>query len=139
MIKYLLDTNVISELAKSVPNKTVVEKFKKYRHQIAIAAPVWHELLYGCCRLPVSRKRDAIESFLNNVVKPYLAVLPYDLKSAEWHASERARLSLIGQIPSFTDGLIASISAANRLILVTRNIHDFEMFSGLKIENWHEI
>jgi len=63
MMKYLSDTNVISELAKSVSNKTVFERFKEHQDEIAIATPVWHELRYGCFRLPVSRKRDAIESW----------------------------------------------------------------------------
>ena len=36
-----------------------------------------------------------------------------------------------------TDGQIAAIAGVNGLILVTRNISDFEPFSELKTENWH--
>ncbi len=137
-MKYLADTNVLSELAKSVPNQAVLEKFRQHRHEIATASVVWHELRYGCCRLPVSRKRDAVESFLDNVIKSHILILPYNLQSAEWHAVERARLSLLGRTPSFADGQIAAIAKVNRLILVTRNISDFEAFDGLEVENWHE-
>ncbi len=104
MMKYLTDTNVLSELAKSVPNRAVLEKFRQHRHETATASVVWHELRYGCFRLPVSRKRDALESFLDNVIKPHILILPYNLESAEWHGIERAKLSLLGRTPSFADG-----------------------------------
>ncbi|MGB1250718.1 MAG: VapC toxin family PIN domain ribonuclease, partial [Candidatus Promineifilaceae bacterium] len=49
-----------------------------------------------------------------------------------------ARLSRIGRSPAFIDGQIASVAAANNLILVTRNVHDFINFQGITIENWFE-
>jgi tRNA(fMet)-specific endonuclease VapC len=64
--------------------------------------------------------------------------LPYDAEGAKWHASERVRLSSIGQSPSFVDGQIAAVASTNNLILVTRNITDFENFSGLSLENWYD-
>jgi tRNA(fMet)-specific endonuclease VapC len=66
-----------------------------------------------------------------------MTILPYDERAAEWHAKERARLTVLGQIPSFVDGQIAAVAKVNGLILVTRNTPDFEKFSGLKLENWH--
>ena len=137
MMKYLLDTNVLSEGVKSVPGKLVLEKFEKHQHEIVTAAPVWHELQFGCHRLPKSRKREVIASFLNDIVKRTMLILPYDDRAAEWHAKERARLSSKGMIPSFVDGQIAGISVVNGLILVTRNVDDFKHFQRLKIENWH--
>jgi len=138
MVKYLLDTNVISEAMKTVQNRSVLEKLRKHEYEIATAAPVWHELQYGCRRLPVSRKRELIESLLNDV-KHDMPILPYDEKAAEWHAKERAKLSSRGLTPPFADGQIAAIAKVNDLILVTRNVSDFNRFSGLTIENWHEI
>jgi len=35
-------------------------------------------------------------------------------------------------------GQIASVANVNGLILVTRNASDFDRFSGVEIENWHE-
>jgi tRNA(fMet)-specific endonuclease VapC len=66
-----------------------------------------------------------------------MTILPYDERAAEWHAKERARLTFLGQMPSFVDGQIAAIAKVNNLILVTRNTSDFKKFSGLKLENWH--
>jgi len=76
--------------------------------------------------------------FLFNVVLPTLPILKYDEQAAEWHARERAGLEATGKRPCFADGQIAAISVANDLILVTNNIKDFESFSDLKLENWHE-
>ena len=136
-MKYLLDTNVLSESVKTSPQKSVLKLTERHQHEIVTAAPVWHELFYGCQRLPVSRKREILETFLYDVLKPNMTILPYDERAAEWHAKERARLASMGQMPSFVDGQIAAIAKVNGLILVSRNTSDFKKFSGLKLENWH--
>ncbi|MBT9096974.1 PIN domain-containing protein [Methylovulum psychrotolerans] len=67
-----------------------------------------------------------------------LTLLPYTQAAAEWHASERARLTKMGQPPAFIDAMIAAIAYTHNLILVTRNTDDFKNFSGIHIENWFE-
>lgn len=136
-IRYLLDTNVLSEAVKSSPHPSVLEKLSLYQDEIAIAAPVWHELQYGCRRLPLSRKREILEAYLHQVLQPNIPIIPYDEQAAAWHAGERARLTLEGKTPAFVDGQIAAIAAVNNLILVTRNMADFTSFSNPAIENWH--
>lgn len=64
-------------------------------------------------------------------------MLNYDLRSAQWHSEERARLSKVGRTPAFVDGQIASIAHCNDLILVTNNVSDFQFFENLGIENWY--
>ena len=135
---YLLDTNVLSEPLKPEPNQNLMAKLRKHQVETATAAPVWHELLFGCLRLPPSRKRKMIATFLEDVVLRNMDILPYDDRAAEWHAEQRARLSVRGKAPSFVDGQIAAIAQVNGLFLVTRNTHDFESFKHLKILNWHE-
>jgi tRNA(fMet)-specific endonuclease VapC len=74
---------------------------------------------------------------LNNIyIKLLLSYLSCPQDAAEWHAQERARLSLIGKTPPFVDGQIAAIAKVNDLIIVTANISDYQAFSGLMIENW---
>ena len=136
-MKYLLDTNVLSESVKTCPQKAVLNSIERHQDEIVTAAPVWHELVFSCRRLPVSRKREILNNYLNQVIKPNMIILPYDERAAEWHAIERARLSSAGHAPIFLDGQIASIAKVNGLILVTRNIADFKKFSQLKLENWH--
>jgi tRNA(fMet)-specific endonuclease VapC len=138
-MKYLLDTNVVSECVKTTPKESVLHRLEKHHHEIVTAAPVWHELQYGFRRLPRSRKRTMIESFLNDVVRRNMLILPYNDRAAEWHAGERVRLSSKGKTPPFVDGQIAAIARVNGLVLVTRNVEDYESFSGLKTENWHTV
>lgn len=136
-VKYLLDTNVISEGVKTAPAQTVLDHLARHQDELATAAPVWHELLYGCRRLPPSRKRELLETYLYQVVQPNLSILPYDEAAAAWHARERARLGALGFTPTFVDGQISAIAKVNHLVLVTRNTADFAQFADLEVENWH--
>lgn len=132
-VKYLLDTNVISEPLKRSPNLGIMRHLECHQTELAISSIVWHELLVGCYRLPASAKRSAIEKFLKAVVLP---ILPYDAAAAEWHASERARLISIGKTPPFLDGQIAAIACTQNLILVTSNTSDFSHFEGVELADW---
>jgi tRNA(fMet)-specific endonuclease VapC len=136
--KYLLDTNVLSEGVKALPNENVMAMLQSHEDHITTAAPVWHELRYGCLRLSPSRKREMLEAYLEEVVQHNLDILPYDEKAAAWHAAERARLASLGQTPSFVDGQIAAVARVNGLILVTRNTEDFRFFEDLEVQDWHK-
>ncbi|MBN1317595.1 MAG: type II toxin-antitoxin system VapC family toxin [Anaerolineales bacterium] len=136
MTFFLLDTNVLSEPLRPVPNKNVLAKIREHQGRLVTGVIVWHELLFGCYRLPESRKRKAIEAYLFNVVEPTLHFLPYDEKAAVWHAKERARLEKVGLTPSFVDGQIAAITKVNECVLVTSNMSDFAHFVDLEVMNW---
>jgi tRNA(fMet)-specific endonuclease VapC len=135
-VKYLLDTNIVSEPLRPTPNAKVLARLKRHQDELAIASIVWHELWFGCQRLPVSAKRTAIERYLNEVIVVSMLILPYDQAAAEWHAGERARLTALGKTPPFADGQIMAIAHANRLILVTLNPSDYTAFSEAKVEDW---
>jgi len=134
--KYLLDTRVLSEPLRPVPNQNVLGRLQRHQAELATAAVVWQELLVGCYRLPASARRTAIETYINRVIAPSMAVLPYDAQAAEWHAAERARLTLIGRTPPYADGQIIAIAAVNNLVLVTANVSDYTVFQGVQIEDW---
>ena len=138
-LTYLLDTNILSELIKPQPQRVVIEKFSASQGELALASVTWHELLFGLYCLPVSDRRDIIESFLFERIAPLMPILPYDHRAAQWLAQERARLSQIGQPPSLADGQIAAIAATNNLTLVTRNTKDFVHFSGLEVDDWFRV
>ena len=135
-LRYLLDTNVVSETLRPVPDQGVLEHLREHQAEIAIASVVWHELWYGCYRLPASAKRTVIEAYLREVVARTIPVLPYDQKAALWHAEERARLGGIGRPPPFADGQIAAVAVTNGLSLVTFNRDDYTAFQDLRLEDW---
>lgn len=55
-LKYLLDTNIISEVTRLDPNVSVTQKLSEHQREVATATVVIHELLYGCLRLAESKK-----------------------------------------------------------------------------------
>jgi tRNA(fMet)-specific endonuclease VapC len=135
-LKYLLDTNVLSEALRPVPDPQVLDRLREHQAEMAIAAVVWHELWYGCRRLPPSKRRTAIETYLRDVVGLTIPILAYDAGAAAWHAEERARLAQAGKPPPFADGQIAAIAATNDLVLVTFNGDDYAAFRDLRVEDW---
>ncbi len=135
-LKYLLDTNVVSEPLRPKPSVGVMRRLRKYEQEIAIASIVWHELRFGAERLPRSRRRDVVERYLEEVVLPAIPILPYDRVAAEWHARERARLVARGETPSFADGQIAAIAHVHDLTVITFNEADFRRFEGLQVTTW---
>lgn len=137
-IRYLLDTNILSEPLRPRPNPNVLQTLIDCSEALATASVVYHEICFGCQRLPDSRKRRAIEAYLQEEVKAKLVILPYDVEAAEWYALERARLVRLGRTPPYLDGQIAAIAAINDLILVTHNTADYADFQNLPIENWFD-
>ena len=135
MNKYLLDTNILSEFLKPKPNECLISKMAIYKNQYATATIVIQEMVFGYQCLPVSKRRLEIERYVQNIINS-TEILPYTLESAIWHGEERARLSKLGKVVAFADGQIAAIAKVNHLILVTRNVVDFQYFSDIEVENW---
>ena len=134
--RYLLDTSIVSSPISRTPSPEIVKRLESHGHECAIAAPVWHELTYGCQRLPRGKRREALEIYLQSIVLASFPVLAYDEVAARWHGHERARLDGLGRPAPYVDGQIAAIAHVNDLILVTANVKDFARFKDLKVENW---
>ena len=137
-LRYLLDTSIVSSPIAKIPDADIVRRLDEHGSECAIAAPVWHELTYGCRRLPRGRRRAALETYLKDVVRASFPILPYDDVAASWHGHERARLEALGRLAPYVDGQIASIAHASKLVLVTINTKDFSGFADLRVENWSQ-
>jgi tRNA(fMet)-specific endonuclease VapC len=135
-LRYLLDTSIVSSPVSTKPNPGIVARLEQHGEECAIGAPVWHELTYGCRRLPRGRRRTALENYLTDVVQASFTVLPYDEAAATWHGYERARLEGLGRTAPYVDGQIAAIAHAHGLVLVTTNARDFARFRDLQLEDW---
>ncbi|MCC7163010.1 MAG: type II toxin-antitoxin system VapC family toxin [Anaerolineae bacterium] len=136
MIKYLVDTNVVSEILRQTPNQKVHARYTEYIKEIALPAVGWHEMWYGVQKLVPSQRRTLVQDYLEQTLSPSVPILAYDARAAEWHAAERARLSKIGRTPPYADGQIAAIAFVNGLVLVTLNIADYKYFKDLEIQDW---
>lgn len=135
-LRYLLDTTIVSVPVSKTPDPVILARLDANGPECAIAAPVWHELTYGCERLPRGKRRAALEAYIRDVVRGSFPNLPYDEAAATWHGKERARLEALGRPAPFVDGQIAAVAHVHGLVLVTINDKDFAAFEGLRVENW---
>jgi predicted nucleic acid-binding protein len=123
VIRYLIDTNIISEIHKPKPHGAVVAWFKGLRdEQICLSAVTLGELQEGIER---TRKHDpvkavAIETWVDEVEKS-MTVLPMDARSFR----EAARMMVGKQEDLFYDVMIAVTARLYGLTVATRNEKDF--------------
>ncbi|MBR4427533.1 MAG: type II toxin-antitoxin system VapC family toxin [Spirochaetales bacterium] len=138
---YLLDTNIISELGKLSPVRKVTEMISKKQRVSAVPSIVWGECLFGMNRLPLSNRRLKLEDFYLNSVLETFPFIPFDEHAAWIFSDIKSRLERIGKPAPLLDMQIAATAIANNLILVTRNVKDFEPIaevSALMLENWFD-
>lgn len=138
---YLLDTNIISEPSKPMPNKNVVNKILANIEHSCISSVVWAEILSGIKSLPEGKRKDYLFDYAINQIQKFFAILPFDDFAASVYSDMFSRLKQKGKLPTKMDLLIASTAISNNLILVTRNTRDFKdikQVSNLIIENWFE-
>ena len=135
-LKYLLDTNILSEPSKYHPNPHVLDKLQQYNGQYCTAVTVWHELHYGVARMADSKHKKVLLSYLESLEQGGLMILPYEKMAGQWLAQVRGRLSRQGLAIPTMDGEIAAIAHTNQLTLVTRNVNDFAHYDELVVQNW---
>jgi len=71
-----------------------------------------------------------VEKFTENII--FLPIF----NSIRIYGKEKARLKTKGMVISDFDLLICSTAVYFDMILVTRNIKEFERLSNIRIENW---
>ena len=71
-LKYLLDTNILSEPVKPHPNEHVLHKLNQYSGQYCTSVTVWHELHYGVERMTESKRKKSL--FGNDWGKQFLNI-----------------------------------------------------------------
>lgn len=134
-MRFLLDTNVLSEPLKARPNERIVRHLALHEGHAAMAAVSWHELRFGVERMPAGKRRDAFREAIVRL-RAHYPVFDYDAASADWHARERARLEAKGRHAEYADGQIAAIAATQQLTLVTANARDFRHYQGVAVVDW---
>ena len=95
-MRFLLDTNVISELTRNAPNSQVI-KFLSEQNDLWLPSIVIHEIEYGLRLLPQGRRRDRLYAMQSRIISLYDdRILPLDRASAEWAAQFRERRAAPG-------------------------------------------
>ncbi|MFZ9314877.1 MAG: type II toxin-antitoxin system VapC family toxin [Burkholderiaceae bacterium] len=126
-MKYLLDTCVLSEVIKSVPNPHVLIWFQARKPtEICISAMTWGELQRGVNRLAESKRKLELTAWLQALeVGLEDRVLAFDHTASKFWAQITVTAEAQGRPMAAFDSIIAAIALAHRCILVTRNVRDF--------------
>ena len=134
-MKYLLDTNVISEIYKPRCNQNVRAFAEKIPGEnMYISAITIGELCYGMEKLPVSKKKHELAIWLYTKVPEWFKdrIIPLETEVLlEW-GKIRAKAERTFPV---VDTMIAASAIAHHLILVTRNTKDFEDIEGINLLN----
>jgi len=129
--KYLLDTNIVSDLVRN-PQGVVAERIAAAGEaHVATSVIVAAELRYGADKKGSERLSDQLESILS-----VLPVLPLEPPADVKYGILRTQLERNGTPIGGNDMLIAAQALALDSMLVTANEREFERVNGLQIENW---
>jgi len=125
-MRYLADTNVISEVVKKRPNPGVIQFLQN--NKIFISCVVLTELNYGACRLRHDlHRRKKYMTFTEKIKQQYQqTTLPVSIEIAELSGRMKADEERQGRVLEMMDALIAATAATTGMTLATRNTKDFE-------------
>ena len=131
-MKFLVDSNVLSEPTKPAPETRIVEWLRTHEPELAVSTIILGELEYGILLLPASRRRTRLEQWFAAGVQR-MRVLDFDTAVAAQWARLLAKLKKRGQAMPIKDSLIAATAIAHGLTVATRNATDFHN-AGVMVE-----
>ncbi|NSY72198.1 type II toxin-antitoxin system VapC family toxin [Agrobacterium tumefaciens] len=133
----LLDTNVISEPWKPVPDEAVIAWLDAQAVEtLFISAITIAELRFGIAAMPSGRRQTILRDRLEGEVLPHFSgrILSFDLTTSQFYSELMARARASGKAIGTADGYIAATAAANGLTISTRDTSPFEA-AGVKVIN----
>jgi tRNA(fMet)-specific endonuclease VapC len=130
-MRYLLDTNIVSDLVRN-PRGTVARRLalsgeKSICTSIIVAA----ELRYGAAKSGSARLASQLEAILGAI-----EILALEAPADVSYGILRAELERSGRLIGPHDLLIAAQALASGHTIVTDNEREFSRVKGLSIENW---
>jgi toxin FitB len=136
-MKTLLDTCVISELVSKQSDLQVVEYVDSLDPEdIYLSVITIGEIVKGIEKLPRSRRKTDLQLWLREglLVRFEGNILMLDTEALVKWGVLMAHLEATGKIMPAIDSLIAATALAKKMVIVTRNVGDFEG-SGVEILN----
>ena len=137
MTRYLLDTNIISDVIKPDPSKSLLAWMGTQRDdELFIATLTIAEIRRGILEKPRGKRRNALDAWFAGPEGPQALfagrILPFDEQAALLWARLMAEGKAAGRPRNALDMIIASVAGANDCIVGTANERDF---MGLTILN----
>ncbi|WBJ98840.1 PIN domain-containing protein [Methylocystis parvus] len=136
-MRFLLDTNIISNVTKPTPSAALLDWLAEQADQdLYISSLTVAEISRGVLEKPAGKKRRELEKWFEGPDGPQALfagrVLPFDEKAGLAWAKLMADGKARGRSRSALDTIIAAIAEANGCVVVTDNERDFE---GVEIIN----
>ena len=130
MTRYLLDTNIISNVVKPQPSASLLDWMSKQRDDaLFITALTVAEIRRGILEKPAGGKRAALEAWFAGPEGPQALftgrILPFDDRAGLVWARLMADGKIAGRPRSALDMIVAAIAEANACVVVTDNQKDF--------------
>ncbi|MFO0991882.1 MAG: type II toxin-antitoxin system VapC family toxin [Hyphomicrobiales bacterium] len=129
-MRYLLDTNIISNVTKPAPSASLLDWMAKQRDEdLFIASLTLAEIRKGILEKPAGKRRDELEAWFHGPEGPQRLfagqILPFDENAGLIWARLMADAKARGRPRSALDTIIAAVAEANDCIVVTNNERDF--------------
>jgi predicted nucleic acid-binding protein len=135
----ILDTNVISELMRSTPQRIVLDWLSSQPlSKLSTTTINVAEITYGLARLPPGRRRSDLDMRFRAFAARGFAnrVFDFDGTAAEVYGELVAARERLGRPLEGFDGLIAAIASSRGLTVATRDIADFTDCGIAVISPW---
>jgi predicted nucleic acid-binding protein len=135
--RYLLDTNIISNVVKPRPSESLLAWMAaQHDEDLFIASLTLAEIRRGILEKPHGRKRATLEAWFSGSDGPQALfagrILPFDDRAALIWARLMTEGKAAGRSRSALDMIIAAVGVANECAIVTDNEKDFV---GIQIVN----
>lgn len=130
MTRYLLDTNIISNLIKPQPSASLLAWMAdRDDEDLFIASLTVAEIWRGVLEKPAGKKRDQLEAWFHGREGPQVLfagrILSFDEKAAMIWARLMADGTANGRLRSAVDMMIAAVAQSNDCLVVTDNERNF--------------
>lgn len=130
-MRYLLDTNIVSDLVRNPQGKVAQQIRKVGEAQVSTSIIVAAELRYGAAKKGSPRLTAQLEAVLGA-----MEVLPFETPADATYGLVRTRLEQAGTPIGANDLLIAAQALSLGYTVVTDNEREFGQVSDLRRENW---
>ena len=138
-MKYLADTDLVSEPRQKIPNERAMQWLRDHDHELVLSAITIGEIKKGIELYPDSRKKTELSKWLDGLLSDFEgAILPFtELEALTW-GKLYAKAQKNGRKPPGMDSLNAAIALRHGVILATRNESDYVGTGVRTINPWAE-
>lgn len=138
-MSFLLDTNVVSEWAKPLPNSGVISWLENAdEDQVFLSAITIAELRYGIERTPVGSRSKILANWLEHdlTIRFEGRIFTIDHAVADTCGQVIAQSEKVGRKLETIDAFIAATARVHRCTIVTRNTSDFQAVTNDLLNPW---